>query len=536
MATTTLSHPTVGSIKGTTAKPGVEQFLGLQYATLADRFAAPVLKEYTADESVDATKLGPQVVNIPDGPQMEQSLIQHTLPDDTSHLTASDTEGLNLNITVPAGTSEDAKLPVFVFIHGGGFMVGSATWPQYDFAKLVSLSKAKGRPVIAVSLNYRLGVAGLLTSKELRDAGYKPNNAIRDQRTALLWVQKHIAGFGGDAENVTLAGESAGSISCTYHLQSAEPLFKRVLLLSGTSLLLPPLPVEVAEQSYQSAIKTLGLTSATTQERIHALLTIDAGELSGKLRATPMLPTVDDELPLASHTFADFTTSGNISLPGVKWCESVMIGDCQFDGNIQGLRLMHRKQGIASAFCQHMQKSFSTAETTDRLLQAYSITPELDDDTAFFRVLEVANDVGFYAPTVSYAQLLSGDVKTYMYRFNEPNPWDGPWKGHSTHILDIAFLFQNFNEYFEPAQRGLAEGFAEDVFKFVYGEEPWQAWESDKKVAKVLGPGGKVGMADDEPENVGRRKALFELAEEIAGGMDHLAEAFNSFLRGPPAT
>lgn len=505
---------------------------------MADRFAPPVLREYTADETLDGTQFGPQVVDIPNGPQLEQSLIQHTLPDDTSHLTVSDTAGLNLNITVPdvpEDILEKAKLPVFVFIHGGGFMVGSATWPQYDFANFVRLSKAKETPVIAVSLNYRLGAPGFLNSREMRDAGYKPNNGIFDQRAALLWVRKHITGFGGDAENITLAGESAGSVSCTYHLQSEEPLFKRVVLMSGTSLLMSPIPEEAAEKNYRIAMEALDLGSATAERRINALLTMDATELRSKLMMVPAVPIVDDDLPLTSHTFADIT-AGKARLPGARWCKSVMIGDCQFDGNIQGLRLMHRKHGIAGAFCQHMQKALPSAGIADRLLQAYSITPDLADDTVFFRVLEVANDVGFYVPTVAYAQALSSGVKTYVYRFNEPNPWKGPWQGHSTHVLDIAFLFQNFNDYLEPPQRELAEKFAQDVLRFVHGEEPWRAWDSQIRVAKVLGPEGKVEIVDDGAETVGRRRVMFELAEEVADGMDILADAFNSFLRGAAAT
>jgi len=539
MSTAMLTHPTIGAVEGTTAKPGVTQYLGLQYATLKDRLAPSVLIFYNDDHgTIDATKVGPQIIDIPNGPQAEQGLIQHTLPDDTSGLTASDTEGLNLNITVPEGISHDAKLPVLVFIHGGGFMVGSATWPQYDFAKFVRLSAEKDLPIVAVNFSYRLGPAGLLTSKELREAGYKPNNSIRDQRTALVWVQKHIAGFGGDAENVTLAGESAGGVSVAYHLQSEEKLCRRAVLMSGTSLLLPPVPVDFAERSYQTAIKTLGLQEKMREERIKVLLTIDATEMMGKLRTVPMLPVVDDGLPLSSHSFADFTSGGKVDLRGTDRCRDVMIGDCQFDGNIQGLRIGHRKSGIARAFCSHMQRVFSTAAHTDKLLQAYGITPELDDDTGFIKVLEVANDVGFYTPTVAYAEGLAGKggVKTYMYRFNEPNPWPGAWQGQSTHILDIAFLFQNFNDYLDPAQKELAEGFAEDVFRFVHGKEPWQAWESGKRAAKVLGPQGKTEIAEDVPEKVGRRKVLFEIAEEVVGGMDHLAEAFNSFLRGPPAT
>ena len=140
----------------------------------------------------------------------------------------SDTEGLCLNVTVPKSQTgkldQSGKLPVFAFIHGGGFINGSGMFPQYDMARFVRLSVKEGKPCIAVSLNYRLGAPGFLTSKSLQAAGYKANNAFLDQRTAQLWLQKHIAGFGGDPENVTLAGESAGGISVCYHLFSREPL------------------------------------------------------------------------------------------------------------------------------------------------------------------------------------------------------------------------------------------------------------------------------------------------------------------------
>lgn len=222
-------HPKIGFIKGTTHEPEVVQFLGLQYATLSDRFAPPVMKVYDKSAITHATELGPQILSIPNGPQNEQRLIQHSLPDDVSKLTASDIEGLNLNITVPLAEGEHGlphyrKLPVFCFIHGGGFVLGSATWPQYNFARFVRLSIHNGTPCIALAFNYRLQHPGLLYCKELRDAGYKPNNSIRDQRTALQWVKTYISGFGGDPEQVTLAGESAGGSSCTYHLFAEEAL------------------------------------------------------------------------------------------------------------------------------------------------------------------------------------------------------------------------------------------------------------------------------------------------------------------------
>jgi carboxylesterase type B len=124
----------------------------------------------------------------------------------------SNTECLNLNITVPSLPSGiDNALPVMVFIHGGGFIMGANSWPQYEPTRLVKMSADIGMPVVVVSANYRLGAPGNLTSEELRNAGYPGNNSLRDQRCALQWVRKFIGGFGGDADNVTVFGESAGA-------------------------------------------------------------------------------------------------------------------------------------------------------------------------------------------------------------------------------------------------------------------------------------------------------------------------------------
>ena len=79
---------------------------------------------------------------------MEHSLIQHTLPH--GEFSISDIDGLTLNISVPRKSHDN--LPVFVFIHGGGFSTGSNSWPQYDFARIVKLSAEKGMPVIGLNI------------------------------------------------------------------------------------------------------------------------------------------------------------------------------------------------------------------------------------------------------------------------------------------------------------------------------------------------------------------------------------------------
>jgi len=89
--------------------------------------------------------------------------------------------------------------------------MGANSWPQWDPARLVKMSAEIGMPTVFVSVNYRLGAPGNLTSEELRSAGYLGNNSLRDQRCALKLVKKFIGGFGGDGENVTVFGVSAGA-------------------------------------------------------------------------------------------------------------------------------------------------------------------------------------------------------------------------------------------------------------------------------------------------------------------------------------
>ncbi|KAK4961231.1 hypothetical protein LTR10_001721 [Elasticomyces elasticus] len=249
---------------------------------------------------------------------------------------------------------------------------------------------------------------------------------------------------------------------------------------------------------------------------------MDAGELRAKCAAILMLPVADEQLPITGHSFADFKTE-NVENAGTSWCEAMMIGDCGFDGNIQGLRLGHRKKGIGKAFCDAIHKSFG-----------YGFSAHTDDEMAFEKVLQTSNAIGFYAPTIAYAEGLG--MKTYMYRFNEINPWPGPWQGRATHILDIAFLFQNYNDHLDDQLR-TADAFAYAVFEFVHGKEPWEAWDGGEgKVAWVLGPDGTSRTMEDVPAKTGRRPTLLDLADEVEGGLDWLAEVLNGFLRASPAT
>jgi para-nitrobenzyl esterase len=140
---------------------------------------------------------------------------------------------LTLNVWTPLASSV-APRPVMVWIHGGGFTIGSGSDPTYDGQ---SLSEATG--AVVVTLNYRLGPLGFLAHPALDQEdpthAASGNYGFEDQRAALAWVKTNIAGFGGDRANVTLFGESAGGISTCLHLVSpaSQGLFQRAIIESG---------------------------------------------------------------------------------------------------------------------------------------------------------------------------------------------------------------------------------------------------------------------------------------------------------------
>lgn len=165
----------------------------------------------------------------------------------------SDEDCLNVDIWSPRSPT---KLPVMVWIHGGAFHQGTANDALYDGEKLALRARA-----VVVNMEYRLGALGFLALPELaREAGRpaSPSYAILDQREALKWVQRNIAAFGGDPNNVTIFGQSAGAWSTCVHLVSpgSRGLFARAIMLSGAcSNALYFTPQEAEAQGDQLAAK-----------------------------------------------------------------------------------------------------------------------------------------------------------------------------------------------------------------------------------------------------------------------------------------
>lgn len=195
---------------------GVDRATGIRYAT-AERYHPPVTVDPT-DAVIDATYWSPAC------PQPVADLLEELLPDPLGGLTF-DEDCLRLSLTIPAGTSPGARLPVLVWIHGGAYTWGAGDAPVFDPAYFVAEQR-----VIVVSVTYRLGLLGYLGVD-----GRPANLGLLDQIEALRWVRANVAAFGGDPDNVTLMGQSAGG-DAVAHLMIArgtDELFRRAIIASA---------------------------------------------------------------------------------------------------------------------------------------------------------------------------------------------------------------------------------------------------------------------------------------------------------------
>ncbi|ODN79381.1 hypothetical protein L202_03383 [Cryptococcus amylolentus CBS 6039] len=223
---------------------GADVYLGVPYAQPPVnklRFAAPQSYVYNT-ESYTAQTQPPMCLQNP----QESEIIYGT---------ESSEDCLFLNIFAPAGSNlAEEKVPVMVWVYGGSFTSGSV-YP-YNGSAFIQHSTETGKPVIHVALNYRLGALGWGVG-----SGFAENNAtnlgLRDIKKALGWVQENIWAFGGDRDQVTVFGESAGAISISLlYLDPGTTLFSKAIMESGGPSSIPLGPQDSTwEDAYQALLK-----------------------------------------------------------------------------------------------------------------------------------------------------------------------------------------------------------------------------------------------------------------------------------------
>jgi para-nitrobenzyl esterase len=217
---------------------------------------------------------------------------------------------LYLNVWTPAKSASE-KLPVLVYFFGGGFVAGDGSEGRYEGASMA----AKG--IVAVTVNYRLGVFGFFTHPELTKESphhASGNYALLDQNAALQWVQKNIAAFGGDPRKVTIAGESAGSISVSAQMASplSRDLIAGVIGESGSIMgALSAVPLAQGEEAGTKFAAALNSADLAALRAIPAQQLLEAASKPGVPRISP---TVDGYL-FPESPYALFTAGKQAHVP-----------------------------------------------------------------------------------------------------------------------------------------------------------------------------------------------------------------------------
>ncbi len=220
-----------GALQGCAGRiPGIAAYKGIRYAA-AGRWEYPTL--VTAwDGLYDATQYGhcsyqPRAF-YDEETVAEKAFYYHEFRKGESYTYSEDC--LFLNVFTPDDAKEGDKLPVLIYIHGGGFTGGCGHEKHFD----CPVWPTKG--VIGVTINYRLGPLGFAVLPELKqEAGFTGNYGLYDQMTAIKWVINNIASFGGDPENITIMGQSAGAMSVQQQCLSplTDGLFQGAVMSSG---------------------------------------------------------------------------------------------------------------------------------------------------------------------------------------------------------------------------------------------------------------------------------------------------------------
>ena len=402
-----------GRLKGVIAN-GVAAFKGIPYAappTGPLRWKAPQQAEDWKGVR-DATEFGPRCMQ---GRIFDDMVFRDSGPSE---------DCLYLNVWTPAAVGRE-RLPVMVWIYGGGFAAGATSEPRQDGENLAR----KG--VVVVSMNYRLNVFGFFVHPELAaESGHDSagNYGLLDQLGALKWVRRNIEAFGGDPEKVTIFGESAGSFSVSALMASplAKGLFHRAIGESGAFFgsVLPLKSREVAEKADAKFASSLGSTS------LGGLRAKSSSELMAaamKQDAVRFAPVVDGYF-LPQEVMAIFADGKQSHVP-------LLAGWNRDEGSYKAI--FEKDEPTAQNFAARAQKLFG--DRADEFLKLY---PAPNDEQAKRSAQDLGGDQFIAFSTWKWLEMhaATGGSPVYRYRFDDAPPGG---EGGAYHSAEIEFVFES---------------------------------------------------------------------------------------------
>jgi para-nitrobenzyl esterase len=339
---------------------------------------------------------------------------------------------LTLNVVTPEAPSTE-PLPVMVFVHGGGYILGSSATPLYDGAALAR------RGCVYVSVNYRLGALGCLDLSSLStpDITIDSNLYLRDLVLALQWIRDNIAQFGGDPDKVTIFGESAGAcITATLlTVPAAEGLFARAIAESPASGL-----VRSAEISAVFAKRFASLLGVGIEDAAEELLRVPAAQLvqaqhqlidqgmENRLGAFPIGPvTGDDVLPIDPIEAMRSGRAHRVPL---------IVGTNAEEGRLftRFLKMLPTNKSMIDELLADTEP-----DARERITAAY---PDYPSASA---CIQLGGDFAFSSAAWQIAEAHSSHTPTYLYRYDyAPRTlrWSGLGATHATELLAVFDVYR----------------------------------------------------------------------------------------------
>lgn len=412
---------------------------------------------------------------------------------------------LNLNIVMPHASHKN--LPVMVWIHGGSLLFGSSTNPCYDMVKLVDHSTSIGRPVIGVSINYRVGLFGFLASAAiaadleadgLAGAG---NFGLTDQQTALRWVHRYIAGVGGDRDNVTIFGESAGGMSVSHQVWAREPApFARAISMSGTVNTIPVWSLEEHERWFRGLLRHRKIEGgdaaalAALRDAPQKAVAAATCEIEGSMGATGN-PCADGWF----HAQRPSMEQGGIASPP-EWLQGYMIGDVK-DEAAMFRGGLHDQDYVSIQ--GHFGGFLGEKHAVD-ILQNYGISGEISHEELDLRFEKMATEGLSWLHTYLHAHA-SKVEKTYAYHFDQVSQLETSFKGLAHHAVELVFVLQTLEEKMTEEEMKLSRELGADFINFAHGTDPWERFGEGKWM--VYGPDDKWAVKTEDEDKAVRNYA-----------------------------
>ncbi|MEO8823185.1 MAG: carboxylesterase family protein [Ginsengibacter sp.] len=406
---------------------------------------------------------------------------------------------LYLNVWTGASSAQE-KRPVVLWIYGGGFVSGGSGVPVYDGEAMAK----KG--VIFVSANYRVGIFGFFALPELTKESVhhtSGNYALLDQIAAIKWIRKNIVAFGGDPDNITIAGQSAGSMSvnCLVASPLCKGLFKHAIAESGAELIdAKGRKATTLKEAEQEGLK---YEQSINAKSLKALREIPAEEL---LKNYWPLNRVKVDGYLLPKSIPEIFSAGEENKV------DLLTGWNEDDG------LAFGKMDNAEEFKKHAQEKYGV--DAQKFLSFY---PANSDEEAFSSQQKLSRDMVFGIQNYTWAhkQSVFKNSKVYVYRFARKLPATGDYiKYGAFHTGEVAYAYGNLSFVnrcpWQPADYTLEKTMSSFWSNFIKSGNPngkdlpeWPAYSQKNKIAMVLNVNAESMPLPD-------RKALDFLIDTIS--------------------